>query len=436
MKKGLLLITTVLFGFTTFAQSWTKISTNLDSLWTSTVTYYNLGDTLIMHGSTQGPGALDPKRFYVSTDGGYNFTRDFTNLDALTFTPIQSLPINNMIIGFKNSPNSGSYAFQSLGNWNSIIPFELGYFAEVNSGTLVWGPGTGNLYTLTPTGANLTLVASGANGINLRSSFNDGNRLFLGSSSNNAIKYVDNGNFGAIQTANIPSQGATAVVTRFFKAANVLYAVVNAGQEKLFKSTDSGANWTEQNTTWDNDGNTDDLLAAFIIGTPNGNIYFLETGFGTSDNVFLSTDGGATATKISNGLPVDGIHIGPTVGKLLTNGNKVWYQVKAANTTDFVRTDTAIAGLFVLNLESAGIQNEELQEKSISLFPNPSKSILNVAGGDQITEIKVFTSLGKEVNLVSSKQNSLDISHLPAGIYYAQINQKNQEKVFLKFVKD
>jgi hypothetical protein len=423
MKKLILLTITLISILSANAQTWTKISTNFDSLWTSSVKYFNKGDTLIYYGSTTGTGSFNAKRFYVSTNGGQSFTRDFTALDAIGYTPIFGLPINNMIIGFQNTPNDGSYSFQGLNSWTSILPQGVGIYGEVNAGTLLWNAGSGSttLRTMTTSGGNLTVVASGSSGIDLVCSYNKGNRLFLGGGTNNVIKYVDNGNFANIQTATIASQGSGSDVVRFFEAGANLFAVIDAGSNKLFKSTDNGVTWSLVNTTY----NSSTLSSSFIIGTPNGNIFFLESSTGTSDNVFLSTDGGATAVKISNGLPSNGLLIGPTIGKILTNGNKVWYQVCAANTVDFVRTDTTIAGLYVFNNGSTGMNEGLLNANEVTIYPNPANYNLTIETKIQFDRIEIFNAIGKLV--LVARENKIDISNLNRGIYFINFISKDNK---------
>lgn len=435
MKKNILIGIIIASLSTTKAQTWTKISSNFDSLWTSSVKYFNKGDTIIYYGSMTGTGAFDAKRFYVSTDGGYNFTRDFTNLDAISLFPIVSLPINNMIIGFKNTPNLGSFSFQSINNWTSILPTVTGIFGEVKSGKLLWNEGNGSttLRTLTPTGDSLTVVAGGSSGINLVSTFNKGNRLFLGGGTNNEIKYVDNGDFTAIQTSTIASQGNGADVVRFFESGSNMYAVVNNGTDYLFKSSDSGETWNIVNTTY----NSNALVSSFIIGTPNGNIFFLETSTGTSDNVFLSTDEGATTTKIPTGLPTNGLLHSPTIGKILTNGNKVWYQVNAANTTDYVRTDTAIAGLYLFNnsISTAIVQNK-ISNSTIRIYPNPAQKELFIKGVQDVVKYEIINSIGQTVISGNTAQQSINVSNLKTGIYIVKIltleNQLVEDKLLIE----
>lgn len=437
MKKILLLAAAFVFCRSTQAQTWAKLSTNFDSLWTNSVKYFNKGDTLIYYGSTTGTGATNAKRFYVSTNGGQTFTRDFTTLDAIGYTPIFGLPINNMIIGFKNIPNDGSYSFQGLNNWNSILPQGTGIYGEVNAGTLLYNGGGSSttLRTLTPTGSNLTVVASGTNGIDLVCSYNKGNRLFLGGGTNNVIKYVDNGNFSAIQTSTIASQGSGSDVVRFFEAGTHLFAVVDAGTNKLFKSTDNGLTWTLVNTTYNNGGSTTSLTSAFITGTPNGNIFFLESSTGTSQNVFLSTDDGATAVKIPNGLPTNGIHIGPTTGKILTNGNKVWYQVCAANTSDFVRTDTAIAGLYVFKTNSSGI-NQPMKQDVFTIYPNPTSHSIWMNSDVAISSYQITNTLGQLMKSDTYSGPAINIASLESGIYFVTITTADGKLISRRIIKE
>lgn len=438
MKHLLLLMFTLCSVFTAFAQSWTKISSNFDSLWTSSVKYYNKGDTLIYYGSTTGTGAFNAKRFYISTNGGKSFTRDFTALDAIGSPPIIGLPINNMIIGFKNVPNDGAYTFKAINNWTSLLPRGIGIYGEVKAGTLLWNPGSGNtsLVTMNTSGGGMTIVASQASGVDLICTYNKGTRLFLGSGTNNIIKFVDNGNFANIQTSNIASTGIGNDVVHFFESGSNLFAVVDAGTIKLFKSTDNGLNWTLINTTYTLNGSTKPLTSSFITGTPNGNIFFLESSSGTSDNVFLSKDGGATAVKIPNGLPTNGMLHSPTIGKILTNGNKVWYQVCAANNVDYVRTDTTIAGLYVFNNSTTEIHENILNVNEINIYPNPATDFFTIDSKEKIERIEMYNSIGKIVFSTTVNKNSFDVSGFKKGIYfinlYTKDNKFSNKKLIIK----
>ncbi len=423
-----------MFSISSNAQSWTKISSNLDSLWTSSVKYFNKGDTIIHYGSKTGTGALNAKQFYVSTDGGYNFTRDFTKLDAIGYQAVYSLPLNNTLMGFKNSPNAGSYKFNGINNWGSILAQYTGLWGEINAGNLVFQmPATDKLYTVSYPSGEIT--ANNAIALELICTHNSGNRLLLGGKKNNVIKYVDNGNFSAVKTANIENLGLGASVLRFFESGSNLYTVVFDGQDKLFKSSDNGANWTLQTTNYFNNNIQQKyIVSTFTIGTPNGNIFFL-TNAGNSDDVYLSTDGGATANKSDRGLPANGIKIGPTIGKLLTNGNKVWYQVCAARTTDYVTTDTNIAGLYLLNIGNTAVDDVVQNEDKLSIHLNRANSHLFVNYTSQIKRYRIFTTDGKQVAASNFLGESIAVNNFKSGLYFIEIITEENKLLKSKFIK-
>ncbi len=418
MKKILLITAAFVSIQSAQAQSWTKISTNFDSLWTNSVKYYNHGDTIIYYGGVNGGGAFNPQRFYLSTDGGYTFQNENTDLSRIGVN-FNSLPINNLFIGYKNTPNLGSYSFNGINNWSSIFPQATDMWGEISNGTVFCGKyvlSTSNL------SAPIGQISSWPN--NMRCYITSGNRVLMGGDD---VKYFDNGTYTSVSTSTFTPLISGGGVVRFFISNNILYCVGGSPQ-KLYKSTDNGATFTIVNTTY----NSNPLVSAFIIGTPNGNIFFLETSSGTSDNVFLSTDGGLTTTKISNGLPNNGMLITPTIGKILTNGNKVWYQVCAANNVDFVRTDTTIAGLYIFNGGTTSVADIDINNITV-VYPNPTNSMLNIEV-KETTNIRIINVLGATVvtQKLNAGINKLNVSELTKGIYFIS----NDKRSMAKFIKD
>ncbi|MBP8034021.1 MAG: T9SS type A sorting domain-containing protein [Bacteroidia bacterium] len=419
MKK-LLLSILIVANYLSQAQSWSKVSVNFDSLWTSSVYYYNKGDTLAYYGSTTGTGALDAKRFYISTDGGYNFTRDLTKLDRIGYEAFYSLKLNNMFIGFKNTPNIGSYNYQGVNNWPQLISQLYGVWGEINSGTIFCGSYVFNLpNTTTPIG-NIAGTPS-----NMRATFNKGSRVFLGGTT---IKYFDNATYTTVSTASINPVIPNGEVFRFFEGINnELFAVINYGNDYLYKSIDNGVTWNRITTTY-NGSNI--LNSAFTIGTANGHIFYLSTNGNGSATVYRSIDGGLTASLFNTGLPTNGLNIGPN-SKLLVNGNKVWYHLKAANNTDFFRTDTIISGLYVFN-DVVSVKENTNQRINFSIYPNPAKEILHIkyetSNYDSI-EIKITNLLGETVLTEKATSNNLSVktNNLNSGVYFVTITNKGAQ---------
>ena len=424
MKKNYLLSIALLSAvFHSQAQQWSRIHTNLDSIWSSSIHYFNKGDTIIYSGKTEA--SESSRRFYVSTDGGYTFNRDFTGLATQVNNPagLWAMKLNNQIIGFKNvQPGNGAYQFQGTNNWTSLLPQANGVFGEVSVGTLFFQQQNDTkIYTLPASGG--TPVQAATNVIELYSTYTKGTRIFLGGKQSmpNFIMYVDNGNFASIQPATITPAIVTNndVVTNFFENAGGLYAVLSDGIARLYKSTDNGLNWNLVQTTHIVNGNSQSLSSYQIIGTADGRIFFAKAG-GNSDDVYLSTDGGLTASKIGNGLPAS---VTP-FGKLLVKGNKVWYDVKAISMTDFITTDVSMAGLYLLDDQTNGLTETDL-ESELKIYPNPASDLVHfeVGTGKSIESVRITDMNGKVI--LETTLIDVSLNNLNAGTYLANVQCSN-----------
>ncbi|GHT71000.1 hypothetical protein AGMMS50239_39920 [Bacteroidia bacterium] len=57
---------------------------------------------------------------------------------------------------------------------------------------------------------------------------------------------------------------------------------------------------------------------------------------------------------------------------------------------------------------------------TVSIYPNPTKGELRIENGElRIQQVSFFDITG--IHLFSTQQTTLDVSHLPAGIYFVQI---------------
>lgn len=433
MKKNYLLSIALLSTvFQSQAQQWSRIHTNLDSIWSSSIHYFNKGDTIIYSGKTEA--SESSRRFYVSTNGGVSFERDYTDLEGLTnnLSGLWALKLNNKILGFRNQPNLGTHEFQASNDWAPFLSNAIGIYGEVNVGTLFFQEQNNNkIYTVPASGGSLTQVATGA--ISLYSTYTKGTRVFLGGKQSlpNFIMYVDNGNFASIQPTTITPAIVTNndVVTNFFENAGGLYAVLSDGFARLYKSTDNGLSWNLVQTTHLVNGNSFALASSQTIGTPDGRIFFVKPG-GNSDDVYLSTDGGLTASKIGNGLPAS-----PTpYGKLMVNGNKVWYEVKAISTTDFVSTDVSMAGLYLLDAQTNGIK-KQTTDNDLMIYPNPASDLVHfeVGTGKVVESVRIADMNGKV--LLETTLIDISLNNLNAGTYLASVqccNGISMKKLLVK----
>ncbi|MDC8001267.1 T9SS type A sorting domain-containing protein [Aequorivita todarodis] len=82
--------------------------------------------------------------------------------------------------------------------------------------------------------------------------------------------------------------------------------------------------------------------------------------------------------------------------------------------------------------EDCQLGTEDFSIAEFQLFPNPTGNMLNIQSKENIDSIKIYSTQGILVMGVSSK--TVDVSQLPAGMYFAQIflNGKSFTKKFVK----
>jgi hypothetical protein len=103
--------------------------------------------------------------------------------------------------------------------------------------------------------------------------------------------------------------------------------------------------------------------------------------------------------------------------------------------------DSTIQDFYVFKNNCVGVSIDELenQNNQISIFPNPASDFLNVQL-DFNTESHILTirnTMGQIVQefTITQGENSLDISYLSSGIYFATLNKGIEQQTF-KFIKE
>ncbi|MCC6703043.1 MAG: T9SS type A sorting domain-containing protein [Fluviicola sp.] len=413
----------ILTSFASLGQSWTKIYSPSDSIWIGGAAYFNKGDTIVFIGKSDANWLPEATQILVSMDGGNQFVLDTTPLHLQqTYCPsFQALPLSNQFLAAKLNPNQGVYQFQGINAWSvHSLGFINCLFGEIDAANLFFVKGSDSkIYTVaanggTPVYTNYQLSQS------CSVTYTKGNRLFLGSTLG-AIYYVDQGDFSSIQTSVLPAWAASNPVTHFFESGGILYAVVfQGGGAKLIKTLDNGVNWTELPNPFG--PNSFDPKPEDIYGLPDGRIYYIKPG--ALNNIFVSTDEGLSVVQQGNGLPNASV---PWNGKkFISNKNKLWLGVNQVNQTDFVRLDTLISGLYLLEdpLEVGAIDLPD----NIQLHPNPSSDRIWFQNLPDEVVVEVVNALGIVVkkSALTNTNNEIEISSLPFGMYLLRIHSKTQ----------
>jgi len=84
---------------------------------------------------------------------------------------------------------------------------------------------------------------------------------------------------------------------------------------------------------------------------------------------------------------------------------------------------------YVIDVPFTTLGVNDLKQSKIALYPNPVKNTFNIQSDDEINSVIVYDTTGKKVADFSNKKESLDISHLPNGLYFIEI-QNSENKFF------
>ena len=221
---------------------------------------------------------------------------------------------------------------------------------------------------------------------------------------------VNNEEYGTVIGSGKYGKNETA---KIIALANTGYKFVNWKKDGIVVSSDSSYSFA---VTEDAElvANFVDKDAEIYSITVSANNEKYGTGIGSGKYVENET---ATIIAIANS------------GYVFVNWTKNGEEVSTDSLYSFTVTENV---KLVANFETGqtGIVETPLTA-SVQVYPNPTSGILNLIQ-DQITShelqvknIEVFDVMGKKQRVESGKQNVMDISDLPAGVYFLQIQTEN-----------
>lgn len=77
-------------------------------------------------------------------------------------------------------------------------------------------------------------------------------------------------------------------------------------------------------------------------------------------------------------------------------------------------------------IEQAVASNIDTKGNESNWYPNPTNGMLYFTGFPETNHtVRIYTSMGNLVDIIESKNNHIDVSHLPAGLYIFQISSNN-----------
>jgi len=77
-----------------------------------------------------------------------------------------------------------------------------------------------------------------------------------------------------------------------------------------------------------------------------------------------------------------------------------------------------------------------LENKKISIYPNPAKETVNFKNADNIKSVDIYESTGRKVKSVKIEGENINVSDLRSGSYYLEITQKDGTLSYEKLIKE
>jgi hypothetical protein len=82
-----------------------------------------------------------------------------------------------------------------------------------------------------------------------------------------------------------------------------------------------------------------------------------------------------------------------------------------------------------------GVGVEQLQQKHLTIFPNPVKDILNFNHVSANDSYRILSSTGNLIEQGQCVRDAIDVQHLSLGLYFVQLEHENQVQQ-VRFVKE
>lgn len=99
---------------------------------------------------------------------------------------------------------------------------------------------------------------------------------------------------------------------------------------------------------------------------------------------------------------------------------------------NYVLTDAEVTNLYTNN--SLTSENFNANNLEVGLYPNPVNDVLNIDTKEELSSVEVYALQGQKV--LSSKENKINVSQLPAGIYLVRIEDVNNNIATKKIIKN
>jgi photosystem II stability/assembly factor-like uncharacterized protein len=406
-----LICTLILFTSIHSSAQWTQVNTGISDL--------SQGAILLGHTSNYiFSGTLGGAKMYRSNDNGTNWNE--IQPPVAMNIPVSAYYFNgNYFAGLNSSSNCIFYSGDDGSTWNpttgSPVASVVRGFIHLQNNLYAFTSNSG-IYKSTDGGLNWTQEVNGLSNLNVIRMETISSKLYAATigggifiSTNNGASWDSSSN--GIATGDLNGENV-------WRMGSDLYYYAQGGV--AYKSIDEGINWT----SWS-------MPAEFGLGLNeiyrSGNNLYIESRHfttGLRDSIYLSNDEGMNWQNITDNLDATNLN-----GFGITEHNAyayIAYNIISPN-----------EGIYRHGV-SVGIESNQTENSSVSIYPNPAKDLITIQPGlSQTSGSFLLTDLcGKSLSGPVSFMGkmSYDIRALPCGVYFLRIISDKPQ--LIKLIKE
>lgn len=162
------------------------------------------------------------------------------------------------------------------------------------------------------------------------------------------------------------------------------------------------------------------FMYIYKLQDPNGSAIF--------NNLVIAKDSDDILVEFRGDTDLGNI----TGSSFLTDGNGVYDKM----TAQYELGNRWVTDFYRLPFETI-LAVEDQNQTAFSFYPNPTSGMLNLQSNVSVNSIQVYSIMGNLIvnKVLDGTQVQLDLSHLPNGIYIANVNLENGMKKNIKIIK-
>lgn len=179
------------------------------------------------------------------------------------------------------------------------------------------------------------------------------------------------------------------------------------------------------------------------LSTTNTNLDYTFAGVGSTPNADATQDWTVTSNTVASGtrtIVATRSLTGGSGDTAFTNTNSTVniFFAKGPNTTLANNYHGGGNRGYAMLTRSASLGTSDLalENKKVSLYPNPAKETVSFKNADKVKTVDIYESTGRKVKLIKVEGENISISDLKSGNYYFEITLKDGSTVYQQLIKE